>query len=44
MNVKIEKPRQDNKNTYILYVDAEKCFNKFWFKESLRKMEGIGNQ
>ena len=42
MNVIIEKQRQDNKNTYILYADAEKCFDKLWLKDSLIEMERIG--
>ena len=28
MNAITEKQRQDNKNTYILYADVEKCFDK----------------
>ena len=42
MNAIIEKQRQDNKNTYILYADAEKCFDKLWLKDSLIEMERIG--
>ena len=42
MNAIIEKQRQDNKNTYILYADAEKCFEKLWLKDSLIKMERTG--
>ena len=42
MNTIIEKQRQDNKNTYILYADAEKCFDKLWLKDSLIEIEKIG--
>ena len=27
--------KKDHKNTYILYADAEKSFDKFWFTDSL---------
>ena len=37
-----EKQRQDNKNTYILYADAEKCFDKLWLKDSLIEIKRIG--
>ena len=33
MNAIIEKQRQDHKNNYILYADAEKCFYKLWLKD-----------
>ena len=42
MNAIIEKQRQDNKTTYILYADAEKCFDKHWLKDGLIEMERIG--
>ena len=42
INAIIKKQRQDNKNTYILYADAEKCFGKLWFKDSLIEKERIG--
>ena len=42
MNAIIEKQRQDNKNTYILYADAEKCSVKLWLKDSLIEMERTG--
>ena len=42
INAITEKQRQDNKNTYILYADAEKCFDKLWLKDSLIEMERIG--
>ena len=42
INAIIKKQRQDNKNTYILYADAEKCFDKLWLKDSLIEMERIG--
>ena len=29
MNAIIEKQRQDHKNIYIFYADAEKCFANF---------------
>ena len=38
MNVIIEKQRQGNKNTGILYANAEKCFDKLWLKDSLIEM------
>ena len=41
INAIIEKQRQDNKNTYILYGDAEKCFDKIWLKDSLIEMQRI---
>ena len=37
-----ENQRQVNKNMYILYADAEKYFDKLWFKDSLIDMEIIG--
>ena len=37
------KEKQDNKNTYIFYADAEKYFNKLWLKDSLIEMERIGH-
>ena len=42
MNTIIEKQRQENKNTYILYADVEKRFDKLWLKDSLTEMERIG--
>ena len=42
INLIIEKQRQDNKDTYILYADAEKYFDKLWLKDSLKEMERIG--
>ena len=42
MNTIIERQRQDNKNTYILYADVEKCLDKLWLKDSLIEMERIG--
>ena len=41
MSAIIEKQRHDYKNTYILYADAEKCFDKLWLKVSLSEMERI---
>ena len=41
MNAIIEKQRQDNENTYILYADAEKSFAKLLLKDSLMEMERI---
>ena len=41
MNAIIEKQSKDHKNTYILYADAEKCFNKLWLKDSLIEMAQI---
>ena len=41
INAIIEKQRQDNKNTYILHGDAEKCFDKIWLKYSLTEMQRI---
>ena len=35
MNAIIEKQRLEHKNTYILFADAEKCFDKLWLKDSL---------
>ena len=42
MKAIIEKQRQDHKNTYILYADAEKCIDKFQLRDSLIEMERIG--
>ena len=42
MNAIIERQRQDIKNTYTLYADAEKCFDKHWLKDSLIPIERIG--
>ena len=42
MNAIIEGQRQDHKDTYILYADAEKCVDKLWLKDSLIEMERIG--
>ena len=42
MNAIIERQRQDIKNTYTLYADAEKCFDKHWLKDSLIEIERIG--
>ena len=41
MNAIIEKPRQDNKNTYILDADAEKYFDKLWLKNNLIETERV---
>ena len=38
MNAIVEKIHK-HKNTYIFYVDAEKCFDKLWLKDSLKEME-----
>ena len=40
MNAIVEKIHK-HKNTYIFYVDAEKCFDKLWLKDSLKEMERI---
>ena len=40
MNAIVEKIHE-HKNTYIFYVDAEKCFDKLWLKDSLKEMERI---
>ena len=42
MKAIIEKQRQNHKNTYILYADAEKCIDKFQLRDSLIEMERIG--
>ena len=42
MNAIIEKQRLEHKTTYILFADAEKCFDKLWLKDSLIEMERIG--
>ena len=42
MSTIIGKQRQDHKNTYILYADAEKCIDKFQLRDSLIEMERIG--
>ena len=42
MSAIIEKQRQDHNNTYILYEDAEKCFDKLWWINNLIEMERIG--
>ena len=42
MNAIIKKQRQDHKNTYILYADAEECFDKLSLKDSLIEMERRG--
>ena len=33
LNAIIEKQRSEKKLTYILFVDAEKCFDKLWLED-----------
>ena len=42
INAIIEKQRQSHKNTYLLFADSEKCFDKLWLKDCLIDMEEIG--
>ena len=42
INAIIEKQRQSHKNTYLLFADAEKYFDKLWLKDCLIDMEKIG--
>ena len=42
INAIIEKQRQNHKNTYLFFADAEKCFYKLWLKDCLVEMEEIG--
>ena len=42
MNAIIEKQSQGHENSYMLYLDAEKCFDKLWSKDGLIKMQRIG--
>ena len=42
MNAIIEKQRQNHKSTYILFADAEICFEKVWLKDSLKEVERTG--
>ena len=42
MNAIIERQRQDHRNTYTLYADAEKCFDNLWLKDSLIEMQKAG--
>ena len=42
INAIIEKQRESHKNTYLLFADAEKCFDKLWLKDCLTDMEEIG--
>ena len=42
INAIIEKQRQNHKNTYLFFADAEKCFDKWWLKDSLIDIEEIG--
>ena len=41
INAIIEKQRQDHKNTYKLFGDASRYFDKLWLKDSLIEMERI---
>ena len=42
MNAIIERQREEKKNTYIFYADAEKCFDKLWLKDCLLELNNIG--
>ena len=39
----IEKTRQ-KQNTYLMYADAVKCFDKLWLKECLIEMKELGRE
>ena len=41
INAIIEKQRQDHKNTYKLFGDASRYFDKLWLKDSLIEMVRI---
>ena len=38
MNTIIKNQRAQKLNTYILYADAVKCFDKLWLKDCLLEM------
>ena len=41
INAIIEKQTQSHKNTYLVFADVEKCFEKLWLKDCLIDMEEI---
>ena len=42
MKTIIENQRAQNQNTYMLFADAAKCFDKLWLKDSLLEMHNLG--
>ena len=42
LNSIIENQRQYKNKTYILFVDAKKCFDKLWLKDCLIEMYNLG--
>ena len=42
LNVIIEKQRSEKKPTYILFADAEKCFDKLWLEDGLLELHKLG--
>ena len=37
-----QKWRQEKENTYLMFADAVKYFDKLWLKDSLIKMKELG--
>ena len=42
LNAIIEKQRSEKKPTYILFADAEKCFDKLWLENGLLELHKLG--
>lgn len=42
INTITKKQRLESKNTYTLYADPEKCFDKMWLIDSLKEMVNLG--
>ena len=42
LNAIIEKQRSEKKPTYILFADAEKCFDKLWLEDGLLELHKLG--
>ena len=42
LNAIIEKQRSEKKPTYILFADAEKCFDKLWLEDGLLELHRLG--
>ena len=42
INTITKKQRLENKNTYTLYADPKKCFDKMWLIDSLKEMVNLG--
>ena len=42
LNAITEKQRSEKKPTYILFADAEKCFDKLWLEDGLLELHKLG--